>query len=105
MYGASPSGVGQADGTVYRIHKIQRNTIRIKSRQHNARGVRDHAVDLMKAARAGDAAATVFFSHTPDIGGVGLVGSYDSFKIKSRRFRKTPEIFGNVFRIVSSGVA
>ena len=84
-YGSSPSGMTQSDHFLYRIHKIQRNAVRIKCYQTNSRNVSHQTIYIRVGPRFYDPAAFVCFCHYPHIGRMCLVSKHHILTSDSHR--------------------
>jgi hypothetical protein len=90
--------MGQTYRAVYRIRKIERNAVGIKSRQDDAGLIGNETVDVEPVKRTNDPAAAIRPADPQDIGRVGLVRVYDVFRPETDGIGEKFEVLNNIFK-------
>ena len=101
VYSAPPTGMGKADGFMFRIHKIQRHTVCIKGCQCKIRHIGDQSVHICVIPLSHYTFSSVFFCHKAHIGGMGLLGCHHAVPVNSQCLCHTGIVFQHISRIIS----
>ena len=102
---SSPSGMCQTYCSVYRIHKIQRDTICIISHQCNPRNIRYQSVNILIRGSSADSIAAILIRYRVYIGSMGLSGCHHMLRVRFEYFPDPSVILHNIQRIIPSGKA
>ena len=100
VHRASPSGMGQADDPMNRIHKIQRYTVRIKSHETNSGKIRNQSVHILIITLCHDSLSQILFCHQAHIRGMCLMRHYHMINIRVQGLRNSPVILPYCLRII-----
>ena len=97
--------MGQADGLLYRIHKIQRYAVRVKGGQHEPRHIGNQAVYVGVVLWARKTLAPIGFGDSPDVRGMGLIRADQIGAVEAHSFAHPPIVFPYRFFPVATGEA
>ena len=105
VHGSAPAGMGQADCLMNRVHKVQRDTVRIKRHQRNTRNVGDQSVHILVIPLFPDAFSCVCFCHGPHVYRMCLIGKYHTIHIGTQNRCHAAVIFHHMRGVIVSGEA